>query len=110
MVRNRPGQAIGDWQKHPSRLASSRMGPLPSAARISGPLRLLGRRRGAQTASAVGPDAEEFLGSGSTAGVDDSETSPLKTELRKPLALGTPCPSEDGPAIASLRTLMSWNF
>ena len=32
-----------DWQEHAARLASPGMGPLPSVARVSWPMRLLGR-------------------------------------------------------------------
>src|SRR4051812_34760465 len=70
MVRDRPGRQTGDREEHAPRLAPSGVGPLPAVAGVSWPMRVLGRRRGTQTARTGGPDAAALVGPRPAVGAD----------------------------------------
>ena len=75
MVRDRPGRQAGDREEHAPRLAPAGLGPVPAVARVPGPVRVLGRCRGARTARSVGPDATGLVGPGTAVGVDHAEVA-----------------------------------
>ena len=73
MVRDRSGGQSGDQEGHASRLAPARLGPVPAAARLPRPLRVLGRCRGARTARPVGSDSTGLVGHAAAVGIDHAE-------------------------------------